>query len=151
MRYHRYDGLPIRQVVQALLERLPASDRPLPAFDGTVRQARGGCAVSARPGRPGSLRVADVITALESSIMSQYSFMADVGDGWFIGLELRTEVFLAPGYYCLDGVRGPGALGGDGRPVTPAVGDRGRWRLPDDRDRAGDAWSIRGCGPSCCS
>jgi indolepyruvate decarboxylase len=43
--------------------------------------------------------------------MSQYSFAADVGDGWFIGLELRTEVFLAPGYYGTMGFAVPGALG----------------------------------------
>jgi indolepyruvate decarboxylase len=43
--------------------------------------------------------------------MSQYSFVADVGDGWFIGLELRTEVFLAPGYYGTMGFAVPGALG----------------------------------------
>ena len=32
-------------------------------------------------------------------------------DSWFIALELRTEVFLAAGYYASMGFAGPGALG----------------------------------------
>ena len=35
MRFHRYDGLAIRQVVVALVDRLPASDRPIPRFSGS--------------------------------------------------------------------------------------------------------------------
>ena len=35
VRHHRYDGLAIGQVVEALLDRLPASDRPVPRFPGT--------------------------------------------------------------------------------------------------------------------
>ena len=34
-----------------------------------------------------------------------------MGDSWFIGLELRTEVFLAAGYYASMGFAVPGALG----------------------------------------
>jgi indolepyruvate decarboxylase len=37
--------------------------------------------------------------------------VADVGDCWFIGLELRADVFLAPGYYASMGFGVPGALG----------------------------------------
>ncbi len=35
VRFHRYDGLAIRQVVEALVDRLPASDRPIPRFSGS--------------------------------------------------------------------------------------------------------------------
>ena len=35
VRFHRYDGLAIRQVVEALLDRLPASDRPIPLLAGS--------------------------------------------------------------------------------------------------------------------
>ena len=34
-----------------------------------------------------------------------------MGDCWFIGLELRADVFLAPGYYASMGFGVPGALG----------------------------------------
>ena len=58
-----------------------------------------------------SLRVADILAALKRLDPSRYSFTADVGDSWFIALELRTEVFLAAGYYASMGFAGPGALG----------------------------------------
>ena len=37
--------------------------------------------------------------------------MADVGDSWFIGLELRADVFVAAGYYSSMGFAVPAALG----------------------------------------
>ena len=42
---------------------------------------------------------------------SRYSFVADVGDSWFIGLELRADVFVAAGYYSSMGFAVPAALG----------------------------------------
>ena len=35
MRFHRYDGLAIRQSVVAVVDRLLASDRPIPRFSGS--------------------------------------------------------------------------------------------------------------------
>ena len=58
-----------------------------------------------------------MIAGLLGLDQSKYSFVADVGDCWFIGLELRADVFLAPGYYASMGFGVPGALGaGRGRP-----------------------------------
>ncbi len=109
VRFHRYDGLTFSQVVEALLDRLPISDRPAPRFDNMPRPAQDPASCQ----RTGSelLRVADVIAALKQLDPSKYSFTADVGDSWFIGLELRTEVFLAAGYYASMGFAVPGALG----------------------------------------
>ncbi|MCP4341892.1 MAG: hypothetical protein GY799_24160 [Desulfobulbaceae bacterium] len=42
---------------------------------------------------------------------SRFSFLADVGDAWFAGLEFNTDVFMAPGYYALMGFAVPGAIG----------------------------------------
>ncbi|QEH34878.1 Indole-3-pyruvate decarboxylase [Aquisphaera giovannonii] len=113
LRHHRYDDLPIRRVVEALLERLPAGGRPAPA---PPRPAAGGPGAPApgaseAPAPGGRLRVADVIRELGRLDPGRYSFVADVGDSWFIGLELRTEVFLAAGYYASMGFAVPGALG----------------------------------------
>ena len=58
-----------------------------------------------------SLQVADILAALKRLDPSRYSFTADVGDSWFIALELRTEVFLAAGYYASMGFAGPGRMG----------------------------------------
>ena len=57
------------------------------------------------------IRVADVIAALHRLDQSRYSLVADVGDSWFISLELRTDVFLAAGYYSSMGFAVPAALG----------------------------------------
>jgi indolepyruvate decarboxylase len=118
VRFHRYDGLAIRQVVEALVERLPASDRPIPRFvgseDASPQAEAAGLRVSSttassRPDAP--LRIADILAALKRLDPARYSFTADVGDAWFIALELRTEVFLAAGYYASMGFAVPGALG----------------------------------------
>ena len=54
-----------------------------------------------------SLRVADILAALKRLDPSRYSFTADVGDSWFIALELRTEIFLAAAYYASMGFAAP--------------------------------------------
>jgi indolepyruvate decarboxylase len=113
VRFHRYDGLPITPVVRALLDRLPACDRPTPDFGATIAMGdsprREAAATSCSASSP--LKVAEIIVALKRLDTSKYSFTADVGDGWFIGLELRTDVFLAPGYYGTMGFAVPAALG----------------------------------------
>jgi indolepyruvate decarboxylase len=113
VRFHRYDGLAITQVVESLLERLPASDRPLPLLEGSaplIALDGSEVAAPADPDRP-PLRIVDVISVLKELDPSKYSFTTDVGDSWFVGLELRTEVFLAAGYYASMGFAVPGALG----------------------------------------
>jgi indolepyruvate decarboxylase len=107
VRHHRYDRVPIDRVVDALAS-LPDNDRrPVPSFQHAtdpVPVAVGG--VKDTP-----LKVAEIIASLLGLDQSKYSFVADVGDCWFIGLELRADVFLAPGYYASMGFGIPGALG----------------------------------------
>jgi indolepyruvate decarboxylase len=113
VRYHRFEGLPMTDVVAALLDRLPAGDRQPPRFDGPGAGDARPVPAAADPGtiRPGLLRVSDVIDALQGLDQSRYSFVADVGDSWFIGLELRADVFMAAGYYSSMGFAVPAALG----------------------------------------
>src|SRR5262249_25855273 len=113
VRFHRYDGLPITPVVRALLERLPACDRPTPDLGATIATCDSPRREAAATSCSGSLPLknAEVIMGLNVIDTAMYSFTADVGDGWFIGLELRTDVFLAPGYYGTMGFAGPAALG----------------------------------------
>ena len=67
VRYHRYDGLPMTDVVAALLDRLPPSERPAPRFDGPGSDEARPAAPAADSGqsRPGIIRVAEVIAALQ--------------------------------------------------------------------------------------
>ena len=57
------------------------------------------------------IRIAEVIAALKNLDQSKFSFVADVGDSWFISLELRFDVFVAAGYYSSMGFAVPAALG----------------------------------------
>ncbi len=123
VRYHRYDHLPIDRVVAALAGLEPDTRRTAPRFNHPAEAAPAEVAPEAGL----ALKVADVIAALLGLDQSKYSFVADVGDCWFIGLELRADVFLAPGYYASMGFGVPGALGAgmadpDRRPFA-LVGD----------------------------
>ncbi len=113
VKYHSYDGLPITHVVAALLDRLPPSERPVRRFDSVVTAEYPIVAQVDRAGKASNsvIRIADVIAALQRLDQTQYSFVADVGDSWFISLELRTDVFLAAGYYASMGFAVPAALG----------------------------------------
>ena len=105
VRHHRYDRVPIDRVVDALAALPPDGRRPAPSF----HHGPGSSPVPPEPGPV--LKVADIIAGLLGLDQSRYSFVADVGDCWFIGLELRADVFLAPGYYASMGFGVPGALG----------------------------------------
>ncbi len=105
VRHHRYDRVPIDRVVAALAALPPDVRRPVPRFDHGPESSP----VAAEAGP--ALKVADIIDSLLGLDQSKYSFVADVGDCWFIGLELRADVFLAPGYYASMGFGVPGALG----------------------------------------
>ena len=86
-------GMPRRRV--AMSDRANVAMRPGPG----------------RPVRAGVIRVADLIDVLQGLDQSQYSFVADVGDSWFISLELRADVYVAAGYYSSMGFAIPAALG----------------------------------------
>jgi indolepyruvate decarboxylase len=111
VRYHRYEGLGIGQVVDALLDRLPASNRPAPRYAGTFLTPWDAQSSTATDPNRQPLRIVDVIDILKELDPSKYSFTVDVGDSWFVGLELRTDIFLAAGYYASMGFAVPGALG----------------------------------------
>ncbi|MFI5456410.1 MAG: alpha-keto acid decarboxylase family protein [Isosphaerales bacterium] len=135
VRYHRYDGLPMTHVVAALLDRLASNDRAAPRFDrgATIESPIVTSAPQAvvpedvRSAGTTVIRVADVIAALRSLDQARYSFVADVGDSWFISLELRADVYLAAGYYSSMGFGVPAALGAGiaepGRRPLVIVGD----------------------------
>ncbi len=113
VRYHRYHDLSMTDVVAALLERLPPSNRIVPRFDarGTRSASLSETPASSGPPSPGIVRVSEVIAALQDLDQSRYSFVTDVGDSWFIGLELRADVFVAAGFYSSMGFAVPAALG----------------------------------------
>ncbi|MGC8644360.1 MAG: thiamine pyrophosphate-binding protein, partial [Isosphaeraceae bacterium] len=90
VRYHRYEAMNISHVVDALLDRLPASNRPAPRFAGMFTPTPESGPSTATASNQQALRIVDVIAVLKELDSSRYSFTADVGDSWFVGLELRT-------------------------------------------------------------
>ena len=129
IRYHQYNGLPMTRVVATLLAAAQAQQaaranrsttmprmtiRSSPRLQSVSRSEVAaprqlGADLPAPPS--GVIRVAEVIAALKSLDQSKYSFVADVGDSWFISLELRFDVFVAAGYYSSMGFAVPAALG----------------------------------------
>ncbi len=101
--HHRYDNIPFAILIAELARHLPEKTRQ---FASTPARCEGTLRIGSGP-----LHTADVIAHVRALDQSKYSFVADVGDAWFIGLELRTDVFLAPGYYATMGFAVPGALG----------------------------------------
>lgn len=102
VRHHRFDGLPINAIVEALAARSPVTRRTFAAPKPELPPAPAGNA---------PLATQQVIGGLRRLDQSAYHFVADVGDAWFVGLELRADIFLAPGYYATMGYAVPGALG----------------------------------------
>jgi indolepyruvate decarboxylase len=113
VRYHHYHDLPMTEVVSALLDRLPPSSRAIPHLDTRGPDAADPTETPAELGAPstGIIPVAEVIAILKELDQSRYSFVTDVGDSWFIGLELRADVFVAAGFYSSMGFAVPAALG----------------------------------------
>ena len=102
--HHRYENLPMGAFITALAEAAPAQQKPFVPAVPTPEPA-------ATPKTQGPLRIEGVIRVLKGLDPSQYSFLADVGDAWFIGLELQTDFFIASGYYGTMGFAVPGGLG----------------------------------------
>jgi indolepyruvate decarboxylase len=108
VRYHHYEGLPMTRVVATLLERLAPASRPI-IEDVPAPAPAMETAVAAVPSA--LIRVSEVMAALKRLDQSKFSFVADVGDSWFISLELRFDVFVAAGFYSSMGFAVPAALG----------------------------------------
>jgi indolepyruvate decarboxylase len=90
--------------VSALAAQGPDAPRPAPPRRTPPPRPK------ARPGE-GALSTDGLIAALRGIEQSRYSFLSDIGDAWFVGLELDADVFLAAGYYATMGFAVPGGVG----------------------------------------
>ncbi|MBE7463096.1 MAG: alpha-keto acid decarboxylase family protein [Planctomycetes bacterium] len=120
----RFLHTPIVEMIRALSAVQPAGDR--------VVWYRASPARPYRIEKGKKLEVEDVVQVLRMRDLSRYSVIADVGNAWFAGLDLPTQVFLASGFYATMGYGIPAALGAalaqpDRRPLV-LVGD-GAFRM----------------------
>lgn len=105
--HHLYPQLPIGPLI-----RLLANTRPGKAGKRQVQLPQVST-VAEEPAADDSatLNTAALIRELKNMDQSHFSFLADVGDAWFTGLEVNADIFMAPGYYASMGFAVPGALG----------------------------------------
>ncbi|CAM2063880.1 Alpha-keto acid decarboxylase family protein [Sulfidibacter corallicola] len=82
-------------------------------------------AIQAKPVRPAGdvATLASLGEELQALLDGGTQVLADVGESWFLGLELKVDTFMAPGFYASMGFAVPGALGAgladpDKRPVV---------------------------------
>ena len=114
--FHSYGGLPLADLIEGLLQRVPPGDG---APGGQVAQG-----APARRGLPNDDRridSADVATAI-NDLMAEHGAMAmtsDVGDCLFTAMEMETTRLAAPGYYAGMGFGVPAGLG-----VQATTGER---------------------------
>ncbi|PWC41378.1 indolepyruvate/phenylpyruvate decarboxylase [Azospirillum sp. TSO22-1] len=118
--YHSYRDIPLDRLVDALLERLPASDRVAEAQGraypaGLIRDAQPigpmdiACGVNDMAAKHGDLMIA-----------------SDIGDCLFTAMDIRDAGLMAPGYYAGMGFGVPAGLGAQaatGKRLLILVGD----------------------------
>jgi indolepyruvate decarboxylase len=138
--HHVYPDIPLAALVDALLERVPASRpaRPVPPPAPPII----GCAEDDAPVGP-----SDIARALNDLLQREgpRPVVSDIGDCLFTGLDLSPTALLAPGYYASMGYGVPAALGlqaaTGGRPIV-LVGDGAfqmtGWELGNARRHGSD-------------
>ncbi len=101
--HHTYTQVPLGPLVSHL-----ATLKPKPKLLQYITKKK---TPHATTGSENTLDTAALIRALKRLDQTRYSFLADVGDAWFAGLELDADIFMAPGYYASMGFAVPGAIG----------------------------------------
>ncbi len=103
--HHTYQLVPMRSLVPYLATMQPQPENRLRyTFDKKKPE------IPPESDSP-QLTTMQLIQALRKLNQSRFSFLTDIGDAWFAGLELDADVFMAPGYYATMGFAVPGAVG----------------------------------------
>ena len=123
--HHNYQGVDLKSVVELLIEKSTAKVKPTMRFEiPTIEEEDMTGALD-----PKKLSVASLIEDLNDLLNKHYSVVSDVGDCLYAGLSLRTDIFIAPGYYSSMGFGVPAGIGAhladpSRRPII-LVGDGG--------------------------
>ncbi|MDR3616311.1 MAG: thiamine pyrophosphate-binding protein [Candidatus Obscuribacterales bacterium] len=108
---HRaYNGIDLKSAVDGMLERFSSSSKNntnLPKF--TVPQIADEVIMSSPNVK--HLTVAGMIEALNAHVNGGYSIISDVGDCLYAGMSIKTDIFIAPGYYSSMGFGVPAGIG----------------------------------------
>jgi indolepyruvate decarboxylase len=126
MGHHVYPDVPLRDLVAALLRRLPEAPAAAPAGRRGPTEAPLAVPDARDVGAP--LQSADVPGAVDRLLRRHGSMpiACDVGDCLFAAMDIGPTALLAPGYYATMGYAVPAALGvqaATGRRALVLVGD----------------------------
>lgn len=105
--YHTYSGVDLKSLVEELLARATSKVKPtmrfsIPSIPGEE--------IAPAPGTK-ELTVAAMIEDLNGLMSDSYSVVSDVGDCLYAGMSLKTDIFIAPGYYSSMGFGVPAGIG----------------------------------------
>ena len=105
--YHTYRGVDLKSLVEELL--IHTSSKVKPAVRYTIPSIPEED-IAPIPGTK-ELTVAGMIEDLNCIMSEQYSVVSDVGDCLYAGMSLKTDIFIAPGYYSSMGFGVPAGIG----------------------------------------
>lgn len=123
--HHSYHGVDLKSVIDSLIEKSTAKVSPTMRFEiPSIEEEDLQVAPDAK-----ELTVAAMIEDINGLLNKHYSVVSDVGDCLYAGLSLRTDIFIAPGYYSSMGFGVPAGIGAhmadpNRRPII-LVGDGG--------------------------
>jgi indolepyruvate decarboxylase len=123
--HHTYQGVDLPSLVREVLERITSKLKPARRFTiPTIAPEDFGA-----PAQVKELTVAGMIDDLNHLLDDRYSVVSDVGDCLYAGMSLKTNIFIAPGYYSSMGFGVPAGIGAfladrSRRPII-LVGDGG--------------------------
>lgn len=103
--HHSYQGLDIKVVVDELLaqaKKTKGTKFNIPKIEPEVLKD---------PGPDAPLAVSQIISSLNSILSPDFGVVSDVGDCLYAGLGLKTDIFIAPGYYSSMGFGTPAGIG----------------------------------------
>ncbi len=103
--YHTYSNVTLKSVVEELLSRATSK------LDATMRFSVPTIAPEELSPGPKALTVAAIIEDLNEMLNKSYAVVSDVGDCLYAGLSLKTDIFIAPGYYSSMGFGVPAGIG----------------------------------------
>ncbi|HEY9785325.1 MAG TPA: thiamine pyrophosphate-dependent enzyme [Candidatus Obscuribacterales bacterium] len=105
--YHSYQGIDLKAVVDALIDVTTSKVKPTMRFSVPSIEPE---IVLPKNGQK-ELTVAAMINDLNEILSDQFSVVSDVGDCLYAGMSLKTDIFIAPGYYSSMGFGVPAGIG----------------------------------------
>lgn len=105
--HHNYQGVNLKTLVDELIEQTTSKVKPtlrytVPTIEPELIEPKHG---------EKDLTVAYMINQLNDMLSEKYAVVSDVGDCLYAGMSLKTDIFIAPGFYSSMGFGVPAGIG----------------------------------------